>query len=563
MTRKLVLVATLCSLASLCTAIDNGLGGTPPMAWRSWNQFGATITQEIIQSQVDAISARNRTVDGKLTSLLEFGYTTVGIDEGWEGCGEGVNGTQHDAQGFPVINKKFPDMKALVQHAQAKGVKMGWYLNGCACGERKAVHANYVGDVAKLHDFGFDAVKLDSCGAQENLTLYAQLMNETGKAYVIENCHQGANPPTRVPGPYSASGFCPFNFWRTSTDISGSWQSIYNNAMTNVENARGTAAGRPGCWAYPDMLEVGGPGLSPEESRTHFGMWVIMSSPLVLGFDLRDQKVLDSVWETITNKEAIAVNHAWHGSAGNLTKSWPVPTGRRPEIKSEVCDGGSNQTGWSFRKNETGRSGQIVFTSHISGAELCVDMRDATGPGNGHYLGLRPCEPGQINQFFIHNLTDAGRKTLVRVVDTRYCLVTWECNLPTVTTWACDSTTSCGNDFTFSADGTLKTPDSTTCSVQGNCTRCMTLGSATCKDCTMNQIWTKPLGEGALAVLVVNGDAHNNQTMTLDFADLPAVAGPQHVRDVWAKSDLGVHAGSVSATLKPHDNMFLVLTTGK
>ena len=59
----------------------------------------------------------------------------------------------------------------------------------------------------------------------------------------------------------------------------------------------------------------------------------------------------------------------------------------------------------------------------------------------------------------------------------------------------------------------------------------------------MNQIWTTPLGEGALAVLVVNRDGLNNQTMTLDFADLPAVAGPQHVRDVWAKSDL-LGAGS-------------------
>ena len=75
----------------------------PPLPW-----------QEITQSQVDAISARNRTVDRKLTSLSDVGYATVGIDEGWEGCGKGVNGTQHDAQGFPVINEKFPDMKALV-----------------------------------------------------------------------------------------------------------------------------------------------------------------------------------------------------------------------------------------------------------------------------------------------------------------------------------------------------------------------------------------------------------------------------------------------------------------
>ena len=43
-------------------------------------------TQEIIEEHVTAISARNRTVDGKLTSLLDVGYGTVGVDEGWEGC---------------------------------------------------------------------------------------------------------------------------------------------------------------------------------------------------------------------------------------------------------------------------------------------------------------------------------------------------------------------------------------------------------------------------------------------------------------------------------------------
>ena len=114
--------------------------------------------------------------------------------------------------------------------------------------------------------------------------------------------------------------------------------------------------------------------------------------------------MLNSVWGTITNKEAIAVNHAWHGSAGNLTKSWPVSTGLRPAFKAEVCDGGSNQTGWSFRKNETGANGQIVFTN-ISGGELCLDMTDETGPGTGHYMGLMPCQPAKVNQLFIHNLT--------------------------------------------------------------------------------------------------------------------------------------------------------------
>lgn len=34
-----------------------------------------------------------------------------------------------------------------------------------------------------------------------------------------------------------------------------------------------------------DMLEIGR-GLKPEEEEVHFGMWCIMSSPLLIGCDL-------------------------------------------------------------------------------------------------------------------------------------------------------------------------------------------------------------------------------------------------------------------------------------
>ena len=52
---------------------------------------------------------------------------------------------------------------------------------------------------------------------------------------------------------------------RTSTHI-------YTHIYTHVHRH---LYGRPGCWAYPDMLEVGnfvGPN-SYNESRTHFGAW--------------------------------------------------------------------------------------------------------------------------------------------------------------------------------------------------------------------------------------------------------------------------------------------------
>ena len=94
-------------------------------------------------------------------SLLDAGYESIGIDEGWENCsGSDPNHglRQHDADGFPMIDThKFPDMKQLVDYGHSKKVKMGWYLNGCACGERKERALNYEGDIQKLAEFGFDA----------------------------------------------------------------------------------------------------------------------------------------------------------------------------------------------------------------------------------------------------------------------------------------------------------------------------------------------------------------------------------------------------------------------
>ena len=176
----------------------NGQARTPPMGWRSWNAFGPAITQDMMLSAATAIAAKNRTVkgwDGKV-SLCDIGYCSVGVDEGWEGCGAGVNGTQHDAQGVPTIDDAFPDTGAMVRSIHGLGLKAGWYLNGCKCGERTEVLKNYVGDIESLHSFGFDGVKIDGCGAQKNQTLYAELMKASGRNYTIENCREANQPPS-------------------------------------------------------------------------------------------------------------------------------------------------------------------------------------------------------------------------------------------------------------------------------------------------------------------------------------------------------------------------------
>ena len=109
----------------------NGPAQTPFTGWRSWYAYYTKMNQDMITGVIDALAEKNRTVkgwDGKV-SLCDLGYCAAGIDEGWEGCGLGVNGTQHYLNGTPATNPKlYPDMKGLVDYGHKKGLKMGWYL---------------------------------------------------------------------------------------------------------------------------------------------------------------------------------------------------------------------------------------------------------------------------------------------------------------------------------------------------------------------------------------------------------------------------------------------------
>jgi len=212
----------------------NGLARTPPLAWRSYNaqvdsQFA--MTQANFVEIIDALADRSRTVAGVPTSLLDLGYSTVGIDGGYELC---PGGTGHDADGRPIINTAtFPNITALAAHAHALHIKLGWYLNVCGCPEKVEKAINYEGDVKSLFALGFDGAKFDGCGSQMNSTFYAELMNTTGKSFLIENCHWGvvtmddtSSVPTRE--------WCPMNFYRTSGDIRETWNSWTRNLLTVV-----------------------------------------------------------------------------------------------------------------------------------------------------------------------------------------------------------------------------------------------------------------------------------------------------------------------------------------
>ena len=101
---------------------------TPPMGWRSWNLFELSVDQVLLEGQIAGLARRRHKVDGKLCSLIDLGYDSIGLDDGWQDCGAGVHGSFHDAQGRPLVNlTRFPDLGAMVAKGHAAGIKMGWY----------------------------------------------------------------------------------------------------------------------------------------------------------------------------------------------------------------------------------------------------------------------------------------------------------------------------------------------------------------------------------------------------------------------------------------------------
>jgi hypothetical protein len=132
--------------------------------------------------------------------------------------------------------------------------------------------------------------------------------------------------------------------YRSSSDIRPQWGSILNNLETIPPLAAANLS-RPGCWAYPDMLEVGvgtdggPPALNFTEARTHFGAWAIVSSPLIIGMNLSDTDTVATYWPIVSNSEAIAVNQEYAGMSGTrFFESADVtsfsPCGWGPEFKN-------------------------------------------------------------------------------------------------------------------------------------------------------------------------------------------------------------------------------------
>ncbi|KAF2190397.1 glycoside hydrolase family 27 protein [Zopfia rhizophila CBS 207.26] len=297
------------------------------MGWSSWNFFGASITEAIVRETIDTMEKNG---------LKDAGYVYVNIDDGWQH----FKGSREN-QSLEVDPVKFPSgMKALADYAHSKGFKLGIYSgpgkNTCAGYTGSEGHAE--ADAKMWASWGIDHLKYDSCCSHhgEPQSVVQQVMLDMSKALIATNrsivfhaCHCGWANVWEWAAEEGA------NQWRIGQDISDDFnypdnrEKYYFDVLDMLDRGNNiTQFSGPGHWNDYDMLIVGlngqskqlvGTGASNLEYRTHFSMWSIVNSPLLIGADVRNLSAYDL--ETLTNKEIIALNQDPLGQPATVVRS--------------------------------------------------------------------------------------------------------------------------------------------------------------------------------------------------------------------------------------------------
>lgn len=271
----------------------------PIMGWSSWNTYRVNINAELICKQADAMVAQG---------LKEVGYSYVNIDDGFFGYRD-KDGIMH------FHDKRFPyGLKPVADYIHLKGLKAGIYSDAGSntCGSIWDNDSNGIGvglygferQDADLYfnKWGFDFIKIDYCGAGQQLNLDERLrytkiieaIREVCPRDISVNICRWAYPGTWVKELARS--------WRISPDIAPEWASIRSIIQKNLYLSAYAGGGH---YNDMDMLEIGR-GLTRTEEEVHFGMWCIMSSPLLIGCDLTT--IPEFSLKLLKNKELIALN---------------------------------------------------------------------------------------------------------------------------------------------------------------------------------------------------------------------------------------------------------------
>lgn len=287
-------------MATMASAESHAQIVAPPiMGWSSWNTYHVNISDSLIMRQADALIN---------TGLKDYGYQYINIDDGFFGYRDATGKMQPHPQRFPN------GLRCVSDYIHSLGLKAGIYSDAGSntCGSRYDNDPNGFGAGLYGHEYqdallyfkewNFDFIKIDYCGAGTDLNLeeckryteIRQAIDSVGCKDVSLNICRWTFPGTWAKNIATS--------WRISPDIRPHWSSVKRIIELNIPLS---AYCRDGHYNDMDMLEMGR-GLKPNEEEVHFGMWCMMSSPLLIGCDMT--KIKPATMDLLKNKELIAIN---------------------------------------------------------------------------------------------------------------------------------------------------------------------------------------------------------------------------------------------------------------
>jgi len=142
-------------------------------------------------------------------------------------------------------------------------------------------------------------------GAIYPYRLMGKFLREQKRDLVFSLCQYGMAHVWTWGG--SVNGNC----WRTTGDITDTWQSM---SRIGFHQDQAASYAKPGNWNDPDMLVVGQVGwgnlhptrLTPDEQYTHISLWCLLSAPLLIGCDMT--RLDDFTLNLLGNDEVLALD---------------------------------------------------------------------------------------------------------------------------------------------------------------------------------------------------------------------------------------------------------------
>ena len=344
--------------AEFTLKVGDQIALTPPMGWNSWNCWGLSVSQEKVMASAAAfINA----------GLADYGYSYINIDDAWEA-------DERTPDGRIEANEKFPDMKGLGDWLHSNGLKFGIYSGpgDRTCGGYIASLGHEKQDAEVWASWGVDYLKYDWCSyskvfeasRDKSEAAYIrpylkmqQFLREQPRDIFYSLCQYGWG---RV---WEWGAFIDANSWRTSGDISDTWESISTIGF-DLQRELYPYAG-PGHWNDPDMLVVGKVGwssnlrdsrLTPDEQYTHISLWSLLAANMLIGCPV--DQIDEFTFNLLCNNEVNAVNQDILGH----------------QARQDVVEGGLQI--WSRDLYDGGRA---VGLFNVGDKVMPVNLREALG----------------------------------------------------------------------------------------------------------------------------------------------------------------------------------------